>query len=53
MPVDLEEDAEGRVGGFGLRLMRQLMDDVAIAQGPLGTSLTLTKKLRSPAPVRS
>jgi anti-sigma regulatory factor (Ser/Thr protein kinase) len=41
----LEGDVEARVGGYGLHLMRELMDDVAIACGPLGTTVTLTKKL--------
>jgi anti-sigma regulatory factor (Ser/Thr protein kinase) len=44
----LEGDAESRVGGYGLQLMRELMDDVSIARGPLGTTVTLTKKLRAP-----
>jgi anti-sigma regulatory factor (Ser/Thr protein kinase) len=42
------EDTEERVGGYGLQLMRELMDDVAIARGPLGTTVTLTKMLRAP-----
>jgi anti-sigma regulatory factor (Ser/Thr protein kinase) len=44
----LEGDAESRVGGYGLQLMRELMDDVAITRGPLGTTVTLTKRLRAP-----
>jgi anti-sigma regulatory factor (Ser/Thr protein kinase) len=45
-------DADARVGGYGLQLMRELMDDVAIASGPLGTTVTLTKYLR-PVALRS
>ena len=45
---DALADAEARVGGYGLQLMRELMDDVEIARGPLGTTVTLTKKLRAP-----
>ena len=45
----IPEDSESRVGGFGLQLMRELMDDVEIARGPLGTTVTLTKRL-NPAP---
>jgi anti-sigma regulatory factor (Ser/Thr protein kinase) len=44
----LNVDTEERVGGYGLQLMRELMDDVAIARGPLGTTVTLTKSLRAP-----
>ena len=43
------DDLEERVGGFGLQLMRGLMDDVAIERGPAGTTVTLTKKLRTSA----
>ena len=43
-----EGDGEARVGGYGLQLMRELMDDVAIASGPMGTTVTLTKKLQAP-----
>ena len=43
------EDLEARVGGFGLQLMRDLMDDVTIERGPAGTTVTLKKKLRTSA----
>ena len=44
----LDGDPEARVGGYGLQLMRELMDDVSITRGPLGTTVTLTKTLRAP-----
>lgn len=43
------QDLDERVGGFGLQLMRDLMDDVVIERGPAGTTVTLTKKLRTSA----
>jgi anti-sigma regulatory factor (Ser/Thr protein kinase) len=46
--ASLAPDSEERVGGYGLQLMRELMDDVTIARGPLGTTVTLTKSLRAP-----
>ena len=45
------DNVDERVGGFGLHLMRELMDDVTITRGPLGTVVTLTKRLRAPAAV--
>lgn len=45
----LNGDVEARIGGYGLQLMRDLMDDVSIACGPLGTTVRLTKELRAPA----
>lgn len=41
---DLDE-TEDRVGGFGLDLMRGLMDEVEIRIGPDGTTVCLVKKL--------
>lgn len=43
----LEElaDIEDRVGGFGLDLMRGLMDEVEIRIGPDGTTVSLIKRL--------
>jgi len=35
---------DGRVGGFGLALMRGLMDDVDIRQERAGTTVELTKR---------
>lgn len=49
----LSDDSDVRVGGFGLQLMRELMDDVGIARGPLGTTVTLTKRLPATAALRS
>jgi anti-sigma regulatory factor (Ser/Thr protein kinase) len=49
MADSLAVDSEERIGGYGLQLMRELMDDVTIARGPLGTTVTLTKSLRAPA----
>jgi serine/threonine-protein kinase RsbW len=49
----LSGDINERVGGFGLRLMRELMDDVAIERGPTGTTVVLTKKLGATAVLRS
>lgn len=39
-------DLEARYGGFGLRLMRELMDRVDISSTPEGTAVRLMKKLR-------
>lgn len=38
------EDYERRIGGFGLPIMRQLMDDVDIHIGSRGTTVVLTKR---------
>jgi serine/threonine-protein kinase RsbW len=38
-------DDDLRVGGFGLEIMDQLMDEVAIQIGPAGTSVMMTKVL--------
>jgi serine/threonine-protein kinase RsbW len=46
--VDIDE----RAGGFGLQLMRELMDDVDIVRGPTGTTVTLTKRLRTSAALK-
>ena len=43
---DLDEE---RVGGFGLDLMRGLMDEVELHIGPDGTTVCLTKSIRSGA----
>lgn len=40
-------DLDQRVGGFGLQLMRELMDEVSIDRGPTGTTVVLTKNLSS------
>lgn len=48
----LTGDLDERVGGFGFQLMRELMDDVSIERGPTGSLVTLTKRLRKPAPVK-
>lgn len=40
------DDLEARVGGFGLDLMRGLMDEVQIDIGPEGTAVSLLKRLR-------
>ncbi|HEY7873893.1 MAG TPA: ATP-binding protein [Actinomycetota bacterium] len=53
MTALLDDTSEERVGGFGLHLMRELMDDVEIARGPLGTVVTLTKRLGATAALRS
>ena len=43
--MDLSRDEfERRVGGFGLPIMRQLMDDVDIKLGARGTTVILTKQ---------
>jgi serine/threonine-protein kinase RsbW len=49
----LSGDLDERVGGFGLQLMREMMDDVAIERGPAGTIVTLTKMLQPAAAVTS
>ena len=49
----LTQESDVRVGGFGLSLMRELMDDVEIARGPLGTTVTLTKRLDATPALRS
>lgn len=50
VPVDAEMTApETRVGGLGLMLMTDLMDDVNIDRTANGTTVTLTKSLRMEA----
>ena len=49
----LAGDLDERVGGFGLQLMRELMDDVAIERGSSGTRVTLKKRLTEVAAVKS
>jgi anti-sigma regulatory factor (Ser/Thr protein kinase) len=49
----LNGEIEKRVGGFGLQLMRELMDDVSIERGPGGATVTLTKMLTPTAAVKS
>lgn len=44
--IDYLESGEDRVGGFGLELMRQLMDEVDISMGPEGTTVCLVKRFR-------
>jgi serine/threonine-protein kinase RsbW len=39
-----ERGLQARVGGFGLELMRGLMDDVAIRPGGAGTTVELVKR---------
>lgn len=41
------EDFERRIGGFGLPIMRALMDDVTIQIGARGTTVVLTKNFTS------
>ena len=53
IPETLQGDSDVRVGGFGLQLMRELMDDVEIERGPLGTTVTLTKRLDATPALRS
>jgi serine/threonine-protein kinase RsbW len=45
----LSGDIDERVGGFGLQLMRELMDEVSIDRGPGGTTVVLTKRLTKAA----
>ena len=42
---DAEAEIEERIGGFGLDLMRGLMDEVDIRIGPDGTTVCLVKQL--------
>ena len=49
----LSGDIDERVGGFGLQLMRELMDEVSIERGPQGTTVVLTKDLTKTAAVKS
>ena len=50
VPFDAEmTGAEDRVGGLGLTLMSELMDEVDIDRGPYGTTVTLTRSLRAEA----
>jgi serine/threonine-protein kinase RsbW len=49
----LSGDIDERVGGFGLQLMRELMDDVSIDRGPAGTTVVLTKVLTKTPAVNS
>lgn len=53
IPEVMTGDCDVRIGGFGLQLMRELMDDVEITRGPLGTIVMLTKKLRAEAALTS
>jgi serine/threonine-protein kinase RsbW len=47
IPVDAEMTApETRVGGLGVQLMTDLMDDVQIERTDKGTTVTLTKLVR-------
>ena len=36
---------DDRVGGFGVKMMRKLMDEVDIRQSPSGTTVVLVKRL--------
>jgi serine/threonine-protein kinase RsbW len=38
------EDYERRIGGFGLPIMRQMMDEVDIEINPGGTTVVMTKR---------
>jgi serine/threonine-protein kinase RsbW len=50
IPVDAEMTApDTRVGGLGLKLMTDLMDDVHIDRTAGGTTVTLTRSLREAA----
>jgi serine/threonine-protein kinase RsbW len=50
IPVDAETTApETRVGGLGLKLMTDLMDDVDIERTASGTTVKLTKALQAGA----
>jgi serine/threonine-protein kinase RsbW len=50
IPVDAETTApETRVGGLGLQLMTDLMDDVQIEKTAKGTTVTLRKLVRTEA----
>jgi len=42
---DAEAELEERIGGYGLDLMRGLMDEVDIQMGPEGTTVCLVKSL--------
>jgi anti-sigma regulatory factor (Ser/Thr protein kinase) len=42
---DAEAELEQRIGGYGLDLMRGLMDEVDIQMGPEGTTVCLVKSL--------
>ncbi|MDQ4059007.1 MAG: ATP-binding protein [Actinomycetota bacterium] len=42
---DAVADLEERIGGYGLDLMRGLMDEVDIQMGPEGTTVCLVKSL--------
>ncbi|MGH2752046.1 MAG: ATP-binding protein [Actinomycetota bacterium] len=42
---DAQAELEERIGGFGLDLMRGLMDEVDIQMGPDGTTVCLVKQL--------
>ncbi len=51
---DMFDDMSRRIGGFGLEIMRGLMDDVDIDLSSGGTRVTLVKMLTpAPAPARS
>lgn len=43
--LELPLEEEARIGGFGIELMRGLMDEVDIRIGPEGTSVALVKLL--------
>lgn len=45
-PSRTESDAEAQYGGFGIDLMRGLMDEVDIDVGPNGTTVSLVKRFR-------
>jgi anti-sigma regulatory factor (Ser/Thr protein kinase) len=49
----LSGDLDERVGGFGLQLMREMMDEVSIERGPTGTTVVLTKMLKNAAALKS
>jgi anti-sigma regulatory factor (Ser/Thr protein kinase) len=50
VPIDAEmPGVEERVGGLGLRLMSQLMDEVDIDRTEAGTTVTLSRSLSSKA----
>lgn len=47
--LELEPSLEDRrIGGFGMELMRNLMDEVEIKMGPTGTMVSLVKALDAP-----
>jgi serine/threonine-protein kinase RsbW len=48
-PTDRPRDKEDRDGGYGLKMMRQLMDNVDIRFSPRGTTVLLVKVLQPQA----